>query len=249
MKKSNQSGLSIIIPTFNEIENVNALFQKIIVFDSRVTFKYEIIIVDGNSSDGTSELIRKNINDSNLSTVKLVLSDRAEGYGADIWLGLSSAIHDLLAWTHADLQTDLLDLIKGHDIADENLNKKVLIKGNRKSRSIFDSMLTFGMSVLVLIKLRVWITDINAQPKIFCRKLFNEISKLKTVPKDFSLDLFLLVEAMERCYDIKTFNVYFLKRQFGTAKGGGGSIANRIKLIKRTLSYISDLSKKRGLDL
>ena len=249
MKESTQSGLSIVIPTFNELENIERLFEKILEFDSVTTFKYEIIIVDGNSNDGTSDLIIKNIKDYSLSNVKLIKSNKAEGYGADIWIGLSSSAYNLLAWTHADLQTDLLDLIQGYEISNKSFEEQILIKGNRKSRPIFDAIFTFGMSVIVLLKLKIWLHDINAQPKIFHRKLFFEISNSREIPKDFSLDLFLLIEARTRGYEIKTFSVYFLNRKFGMAKGGGGSLTNRIKLIKRTLSYISNLSKKRDFNL
>ena len=95
MKESTQSGLSIVIPTFNELENIEPLFEKILEFDSVTTFKYEIIIVDGNSNDGTSDLIIKNIKDYSLSNVKLIKSNKAEGYGADIWIGLSSSAYNL----------------------------------------------------------------------------------------------------------------------------------------------------------
>lgn len=247
MKESTQSGLSIVIPTFNELENIEPLFEKILEFDSVTTFRYEIIIVDGNSNDGTSDLIIKNITDHGLFNVKLIKSKKAEGYGADIWVGLSSSAYNLLAWTHADLQTDLLDLIKGYEIANESFEEQILVKGNRKSRPIFDAIFTFGMSVIVLLKLKIWLHDINAQPKIFKRKLFDEILKSREIPKDFSLDLFLLTEARTRGYAIKTFSVYFLNRKFGIAKGGGGTLTNRIKLIKRTFSYISNLAKKKKL--
>ena len=42
---------------------------------------------------------------------------------------------------------------------------------------------------------------------------------------------------------IDSIPVYFNKRIHGTAKGGGGSLKNRLKLIKRTYKYIKELSK------
>ena len=46
-------GLSIVIPLFNESENVEELFFKITEFSKSVNFNFEIILVDGCSSDST----------------------------------------------------------------------------------------------------------------------------------------------------------------------------------------------------
>ena len=49
--------ISIIIPTYNEVENVELTFNEI---NKRLkTYKYEIIFVDDNSQDGTQENIKQ----------------------------------------------------------------------------------------------------------------------------------------------------------------------------------------------
>jgi hypothetical protein len=98
------------------------------------------------------------------------------------------------------------------------------------------------MQVIVFFVLRVYLSDINAQPKIFPRRFYDDIFK-KEAPSDFSLDLFLLYQAKQNNYEIVSFPVEFRKRQLGTAKGGGGSLKNRWKLIKRSYDYIFKLRK------
>mgnify|MGYP001228476260 CR=1 FL=1 len=243
MKISN-SGLSIVIPVFNELENIEPLFKKINLFAEKAFFDYEINIIDGNSNDGTADKIEQAILENTYPNIHLIRSEKANGYGGDICLGLTNAKYEFLAWTHADLQTDLNDLIHGYKLMTCSDTQDIILKGRRKSRPLLDQLLTFGMSIYVLIRCGFWIPDINAQPKIFQKTFFEKLISVKKPPNDFSLDLFILLEARIQSLNITSFDVNFSKRQFGEAKGGGGSLGNRIKLIKRTLIYIDETAKK-----
>ena len=69
--------------------------------------------------------------------------------------------------THADLQTDINDVIGAYEIF---INKtksedKVILKGVRK-KEIFLMLFTFGMGFVSYL-LRIKLFDINAQPKMF----------------------------------------------------------------------------------
>lgn len=232
-------GLSIVIPLFNESENIEGLFCKIIEFSKLVNFSFEIILVDGCSTDSTYEKILIQINKLDMTQVKVLKMQTREGYGHDIIEGLKITTFKSLAWTHADLQTDLNDLIKGYKIF-QQLGNNTIVKGARKNRPFLDQFLTFGMQLFAYSQLKIYLSDINAQPKIFDINFFiNLISK--NYPNDFSLDLFLLLQAKKNAYTIHSFDVHFKKRKFGEAKGGGGSIKNRMMLIKRTFRYIIDL--------
>jgi len=49
--------ISIVIPTFNEVENIIPLLKNLTVLVN--DFDYEIIVVDDDSPDGTSEKVNK----------------------------------------------------------------------------------------------------------------------------------------------------------------------------------------------
>jgi len=232
-------GLSIVIPLFNESENVEELFFKITEFSKSANFNFEIILVDGCSSDSTYEKILVQCKKLDMPQLKALKMKAREGYGHDIVEGLKIATFKDLAWTHADLQTDLNDLIRGYEIF-QQIGNNIIIKGARKNRPFLDRFLTFGMQLFVYSQLNIHLSDINAQPKIFDIDFFNNYIS-KNYPKDFSLDLFLLLQAKKNAYIIHSFDVDFKKRKFGEAKGGGGSIKNRIMLIKRTFRYIVKL--------
>ena len=231
--------LSIIIPCYNEEMNINPLFEKInyiLQKDSSI----EIIIVDNGSTDNT----KKEILNSKLyinKKINLCEIKNNIGYGHGIMSGIKVAKGECLGWCHADLQTEPSDVydayLANHD---QIINKKVVVKGLRKNRNIIDSIFTFGMSLFSSIMFQKIINDINAQPKIFSKKFLNY---LIDYPKDFSLDLYLIVIAKINNYKIVNHNVIMKKRLYGEAKGGG-NLKGKIKLIKRTLIYTVRLRKK-----
>ena len=224
--------LSIIIPCYNELLSLESLLNKCLKI---INDEIEIILVDNGSVDGSYKYLLKCNLPKNIIPIRI---EKNSGYGNGILTGLNHSEADLVSWTHADLQTDLSDVIEGYNLyKNELLNKICLVKGERKNRNIIDSFFTFSMGIYSSIILKTWLFDVNAQPKIFHRSF---LDKFKSPPLDFSLDLFILYYFKSQKLEVKSFPVYFNKRKFGEAKGGG-SFKGKIKLIKRTFSYIHKL--------
>ena len=238
---NNSVKLSIVIPCFNEAENISILLRKFQEVIKTFKDEIEVIIIDGASTDGTTEILKKAIHNISSKSFKLVTMESQNGYGYDISYGLNIAKGKVLCWSHADLQTDPEDIIKAYNLFHEQ-EQEVIVKGKRKKRPLLDTLFTFGMQIFAWLKLGVYIDDINAQPKMFSKKFFNQYIKEKA-PHDFSLDLFLLYTAKKQKLKIIDFPVLFKKRLYGEAKGGGGGWKNKIKLIKRTFYYISKLKR------
>ena len=228
--------LSLIIPCYNEDKNIDPLFEKLeklLDLDDKI----EIIIVDNGSTDNTNVNILKN-DLYKKDKIKLILIEKNIGYGNGIMTGVKAALGNFIAWCHADLQTEPIDVYNAYNKNLNNLEKdKCVVKGLRKNRNAFDTIFTFGMSVLASIVFKMKINDINAQPKLFPKSFLKYI---KEAPNDFSLDLYFLVIARINNYKIITHDVIMNKRIYGEAKGGG-SLTGKIKLIKRTLSYMFKL--------
>lgn len=229
--------LSIIIPCYNESKSLPRLFDA--CFSAIIDRNdIEYIFVNNGSNDDTQIVLDQLLSQKEYSLGKSVIIPINKGYGFGILQGLSVAEGRILAWTHADLQTDPKDVILAYESYKVALElNQCIVKGERKGRNHFDNMFTIGMSFVasLLLKQKLW--DINAQPKLFHR---NSLSLLKDAPNDFSLDLYLLYVASISNYKIYNFPVYFKKREFGEAKGGG-TLKGKFKLIKRTISYVFDL--------
>ena len=163
------------------------------------------------------------------------------GYGHGIMSGVYHSKSEYIAWCHADLQIDPLDVYNAYKhYKYELFSGKAIIKGKRKGRNIIDKFLTACMSLVVSILFKFSLSDINAQPKIFPKKYLN---LLKEYPQDFSLDLYFLIIAKINNYEILEYPVNLKKRVAGLSKGGE-SFTGKIKLIYRTFFYIYKMKKK-----
>lgn len=234
--------LSIVIPCFNEQKNIRPMLEKLKQIVDNSPYFLEIIIIDGGSLDGSQQELIEIFKSLKPENFKLILKSKSLGYGGDILEALSYANSNVLSWTHADLQTDPQDLIKAYEIFKKhNFSDNVIIKGNRKNRQFSQFIFTFAMQIFVYIFLKKYLNDINAQPKLFSRNFYNNFLQ-ENPPQDFSLDLFILFMAKIKNVEIIEFPVYFSKRIYGNAKGGG-SFKGKIKLILRTFKYILKISR------
>ncbi len=229
--------LSIIIPVFNEAENIPLVAEK---FEALVKNKdIEILLVeDTGSTDNTREEIKKIM--KKYPFIKGVFINE-RGYGKSIYEGLKSTKGEFLCWTHADLQTDPGDCIKALEIMQKQENpEKIYIKGNRHKRPFFDKFFEFGMSIFESIILKTYLYDINAQPNLF----HNSFLKLmKNPPNDFSFDLYVYYLAKTSKYKIIKFPVLFPRRIHGESKWNAGDFKSKYKFIKRTLNFSFKLKK------
>ena len=102
--------LSIIIPSFNEAENINELYKRIIKTLDEINLNdYEIIFVENGSSDNSLEILRS-INGLN-NKVKIISLSRNFGYQNAILAGLDYSKKDHACILDGDLQ-DPPELIK-----------------------------------------------------------------------------------------------------------------------------------------
>lgn len=234
--------LSIVIPCYNESENIPLLVNHIhsIGFSTNDT---EIIFVDNGSTDHTPKLMKQLLSEPKNFFMMSIRVNKNIGYGNGLMEGILECTGDVISWTHADLQTDINDIYIGYKKIDALNDNKYFLKGKRINRPVLDWILTFGMSVLSSLVLKQRLIDINAQPKMFHRSF---LELIKDPPLDFSFDLYFYYIAKKSKYRIIEIPVYFKKRRFGEAKGGGGSSYKiRIKIIKRTLRYILKLKSTK----
>ena len=225
--------LSIIIPSYNELNNLRHLLKKV----NRILLSnnnIEIIIVDNGSTDGSKAYLDNN--KKFFPKLKIVHVKKNIGYGFGIKYGLKFTSGNIISWTHADLQFDIMDIVnffsKNHKMI---INQNLIIKGRRQNRSILDVFFTKGMSVVVNLFFNTKIQDINGQPKMFSSILSKKILKLG--PNDFALDLFLLLLASKNNLAIKEFPLK-VKDRINDKPKGGGSVYGKIILTINTFKYI-----------
>ena len=219
--------IEIVIPCFNEARNLPGLIQLLeeIAEDSELSF----VLVDNGSTDSSAEIFSKVVHPK----IYVVTLEVNQGYGGGILAGLRQCKCEFVGWMHSDLQTSPTVLLGKHFQAVPNS----LIKGQRTGRRFSEQLFTTGMAVIesIIFRRRLW--DINGQPSIFPRAWFE---KLENPPKDFSLDLFLYVQARRCGLTISRPRVEFGERFAGSSSWNTG-IKSQIHFVKRTIKYSVNL--------
>lgn len=230
--------LSIVIPCYNEAENLPKLleaYNKAIARDD-----IEVMLVNNGSTDNTAEVLAQLL-PTHQRFLKVKTVTENQGYGFGVLAGLHSAQGEFLGITHGDLQTSPNDVIRALSIIEASKDPmNSYVKGTRTGRSMFDIFFTFGMSMFETIYLKTWLYDINAQPNVFHRSFFESWSN---PPHDFAFDLYMLYIAKQRRLFIQRFPTPFPPRMHGSSKWNTGLLA-KWKFIKRTIKFSSELKKK-----
>jgi len=228
--------LSIVIPCYNEAENLPILIKKCLKLVE--TNLIEVILVDNGSTDNTPVILTENlINSARLYSIRVEIN---QGYGFGIVSGLRVAQGRYLGWMHADLQTDPLDVLPALDLILSNKERNdVFLKGERYGRGCFDVIFTLGMTLFELIMLKQWLRDINGQPNIFSRDFFDQ---LENPPNDFSLDLYVFHMATLKGLQVIRYPVRFNKRVYGF--GNNDSLLAKLRFSYRVINYSVSLRKR-----
>lgn len=230
--------LSLIIPCFNERDNLPLLVDRCaVVFQDRSDV--EVILVDNGSTDGSGELLADLIEPHGfLRSVRVEVN---QGYGHGILSGLHAATGEILAWTHADLQTDPNDVLKGlarFEAADDAA--RLFVKGSRYGRPASDVVFTWGMAAFETVLLRTPMWEINAQPTMFSRAFFESWDD---PPGDFSLDLYAYYSARRAGLRFERFPVYFGERAHGQSRWNINWNA-KVNFIRRTVNYSLAMARR-----
>lgn len=227
--------LSLVIPCYNEEANLHLLLDA--CQPLQLNGDIEVIIVDNGSTDNTFEVLQRLLPSyPHCRNLHLLVN---QGYGYGILSGLRAAKGDILAWTHADLQTDPKDILKGFDLFSRH-GHSIYVKGRRIKRPLADVVFTVGMSIFDTLLLRRFLWDINAQPNMFSKKFFES---WENPPHDFSLDLYAYFTAHNQGLPIYRFPVEFKERANGVSHWNI-NWASKIKFIRRTIEFSFELKKR-----
>ena len=121
--------LSIVIPVYNENENISLLYSELKKVLSELKKSYELIFVDDGSSDGSFEALKRiHRNDKN---VKIIKFRRNFGQTAAISAGFENASGEIVITMDADLQNDPKDIPRLLEKINEGYD---IVSGWRKGR-------------------------------------------------------------------------------------------------------------------
>lgn len=126
--------LSVVIPVFNEEENVKPLYARIVEVCDGIGRPYEIIFVDDGSADGTFDRLRQI--HSQDKRVKVIALRRNFGQTAAMAAGLDFANGGMVVTMDGDLQNDPSDIPRLLSKAEEGYDVVNGWRADRKDKLI-----------------------------------------------------------------------------------------------------------------
>jgi len=162
--------ISIVIPIYNEVENVCNLHSEIKEVCVAQGYDYEIIFVDDGSDDGTFDACK------NLRPLKLIRLRRNFGQTAAMDAGIKAAQHPIIVTMDGDGQNDPADIPRMIDyMLKEDLD---VVSGWRKNRkdTFFKRFTSRGANFLRGIIVRDNIHDSGCSLKAYRKECFDNLN-------------------------------------------------------------------------
>ena len=214
----------IIIPTYNERENIERMIRKVF----SLPHNFHILIVDDGSPDGT-QIIVKSL--QNLYVDKLFLVERAgkQGLGTAYIHGFKWAIehqYDYIFEMDADFSHNPDDLVKLRNTCVEGSDVSVgsrYIKGvNVVNWPMSRVLMSYFASVYVRFITGVDIQDFTAGFMCYKRKVLEtvELDKIKFVGYAFQIEM--KYTAVKHGFTVTEVPIIFTDRTAGTSKMSKG---------------------------
>jgi len=206
------SSLSVVLPAYNEAENIEEMIGAVMKTVTPLTDDYEIIVVDDGSRDGTGDVVRRVAAEH--PQVRLVQHEVNRGYGAALYSGLRAAEKDLVFFTDADRQFELADLHKfWPEIEDVDM-----VIGYRPDRAdpFHRRLFGWGWSWLTNLLFGYTARDVDCAFKLFRREVIDSV-EIKSMGATFSAEF--LVRAKAKGFTIRELPVRHLPRLAGSQTG------------------------------
>ena len=213
----NSTGITIIIPAYNEESAIQSTIAKI----EKNPGNYEIIVIDDGSTDKTFELIRD-------SGVIALRHTKNRGYGASLKTGIKKAKYDTIVITDADgtypvdripelvgiFMDEELDMVVG-----ARIGSHVRIPFIRRPAKWFITRLAIYLS-------GANIPDLNSGLRVMKKDIIDKFIRL--LPDGFSFTTTISLAMLTNNYSVKYVPIDYFKR----------SGKSKIKPIKDTLNFI-----------
>lgn len=129
MLVNHQVELSVVIPVYNEVDNVEGLYQEIARALPTERYCYEVIFVDDGSTDGT--IARLKALSQTHSKLRAVYHKRNYGQSAALLSGAKAARYSMLVTLDGDGQNDPADIPR---LFEHLHDSRTVVLGNRKKR-------------------------------------------------------------------------------------------------------------------
>ena len=207
-----QRSISVVLPAYNEEENVGQAVRSVLEVMEPLTPDYEVIVVDDGSRDRTSEVVEELA--ESYPQVRLIRHEVNQGYGGALNSGFQAATRELVFFTSSDNQYDVAEVKKLLPY----IESAELVIGYRAKRQdpFVRRFFAWGWNTLVNLLFGYVSRDIDCAFKLFKREV---VSQVPITSKGAMIDTELLVGAKRKGFAIVEVPVSHFPRLAGEQTG------------------------------
>jgi dolichol-phosphate mannosyltransferase len=213
---------SVVLPTYNEAENIVALVKDVHAHIPQ-EWEREIIVVDDNSPDGTLETAREAFKEN--SDVVLILRTEDRGLAKSLRAGLERATGDRVIAMGADFTHDPSDIPKMLQVSgayDIVVGSRFCAGGNMHSTIHYIASLYYNRVIRVL--LRTQVQDNLGGYFVMSREKLNQLPFDRIFYGYGDFFFRLLYHAQKRGFTIVEVPAYYNARRAGRSKSNFGKL-------------------------
>ncbi len=234
------SGLSIVLPAYNEEANVEDAVERVSAVARQLGMDYEIILVNDGSADRTGEIGRELR--QRIPNFRLVEHYPNRGYGGALKAGFEAATKELIAFVPADNQFDFSEVGRLLERLEEGAD---VVSGYRAQRQdhLVRKLNAWGWNTLVRLLFGYLCRDIDCGFKLFRREILDHVN---VVSDGAMIDTEFLAGAKARGFRIAEVPVTHLPRTAGEATGANLKVI--LKAFRDLVRFRRRLSRELGAE-
>ena len=208
----------IIIPTYNEIDNLPPLLKEIFSYTPEI----DVLIVDDNSPDGTGKLADE-IHEQNTQVSVLHRAGKL-GLGTAYIEGFKYAIehaYDAAFEMDADFSHDphfLPDFLKAIENADLVIGSRYIPGGDTPNWTMLRRLISGGGNIFARFMLGIPVHDCTAGYRCYRRKVLESIDLDTIQSQGYAFQIELAYRVMQHGFKIVETPIVFMDRRVGKSK-------------------------------
>ena len=216
----------VIIPTYKEKENIESIIRVVFALEE----KFDMLIIDDNSPDGTADIVKGLIKNEFSDRLFIIERPGKLGLGTAYITGFKWSLehnYDYIFEMDADFShppEKLIDLYNAcaKDSFDMSIGSRYVSGVNVVNWPLGRVLMSYFGSKYVRLITGMKIMDTTAGFKCYTRKVLEAIDLDKIKMKGYGFQIEMKFTAWKKKFKIKEVPIIFTDRKQGTSKMSGG---------------------------
>ena len=238
-----QSDSLVIIPTYNEKENIRAIVKAVTELEKT----FDVLVIDDGSPDGTADIVKEMMEGEKKGRLFLVQRQGKLGLGTAYICGFKWALehdYEYIFEMDADFSHNPLDLPKlyaachdeGYDVS---IGSRYITGVNVVNWPIGRVLMSYYASQYVRTVLGIRIHDTTAGFVCYRRKVLQTIDLDAIRFKGYAFQIEMKYSSLCLGFKVKEVPVIFVNRELGSSKMSGGIFSEALfGVVKLRMSKI-----------